>query len=150
MAMQSSIKLLEVCKVSPSSDSPYMGSAYEDSLPLTFFDLLFFKTPPIEVLYFFSLTLSDCPRPFFESILPKLKHSLSLTLPHFLPLVGKITWPPHAQKPIIHYTPNDVVSLTIAESNANVDYLFGHNVIEPKACSSLIPHLESSDSEAGT
>ncbi|KAK4602978.1 hypothetical protein RGQ29_011815 [Quercus rubra] len=145
MATQNSMKLLEVCRVSPLFDSP--NTATEFSLPLTLFDLFFFKSTPIEFLSFYSHTHSDdylC----FDSILSKLKHSLSLTLPHFLPLVGKLIWPPDSQKPIIHYTPGDSISLTIAESDANFDNLSGHHVTEARDFCPLIPHLETSDSEA--
>uniref|UniRef100_A0A6N2N314 Uncharacterized protein n=1 Tax=Salix viminalis TaxID=40686 RepID=A0A6N2N314_SALVM len=72
------------------------------------------STNPIKVveLNFFYM-LPELTRSVFRSvILPKLKHSLSLTLLHFLPVAGNLTWPPHAAKPIISYTPNDGVSLT--------------------------------------
>ncbi|KAL4652846.1 hypothetical protein ACB092_01G260800 [Castanea dentata] len=144
MATQSSMKILEVSTISPSSDSP--NTATEISLPLTIFDLFFLKAAPIEVLSFYSHTDSDYFS--FDSILSKLKHSLSLTLPHFLPLVGKLTWPPDSQKPIIHYTPGDSISLTIAESDANFDDLSGDHVTEARNFCHLIPHLETSDSKA--
>uniref|UniRef100_A0A7N2KXT5 Uncharacterized protein n=1 Tax=Quercus lobata TaxID=97700 RepID=A0A7N2KXT5_QUELO len=144
MAAQSSLKILEVSTISPSSDSP--NTATEISLPLTIFDLFFLKTAPIEVLSFYSQANLDCFS--FDSILSKLKHSLSLTLPHFLPLVGKLTWPPDSQKPIIHYTPGDSISLTIAESDANFDNLSGDHVTEARNFCHLIPHLETSDSKA--
>ena len=144
MAAQSSLKILEVSTISPSSDSP--NTATEISLPLTIFDLFFLKAAPIEVLSFYSQANLDYFS--FDSILSKLKHSLSLTLPHFLPLVGKLTWPPDSQKPIIHYNPGDSISLTIAESDANFDNLSGDHVTEARNFCHLIPHLETSDSKA--
>ncbi|XP_050256063.1 malonyl-CoA:anthocyanidin 5-O-glucoside-6''-O-malonyltransferase-like [Quercus robur] len=61
---------------------------------------------------------------------------------------GKLTWPPDSQKPIIHYTPGDSISLTIAESDANFDNLSGDHVTEARNFCHLIPHLETSDSKA--
>jgi hypothetical protein len=86
MASTSPIKVLESCQLTPPSESP--DSAVEVSLPLTFFDIFWLKFDPVERI--FSYELSDLtPTMFNTEILPKLKHSLSLTLLRFLPLAGK-------------------------------------------------------------
>ncbi|CAJ1947170.1 unnamed protein product [Sphenostylis stenocarpa] len=94
------------------------------SLPLTFFDLLWLRLPPVKCLYFYPF-----PHPissFLHPLLPSLKHSLSLTLQHFLPFAGTLTWPSHSPKPIINYLPGDTVSFTVAESNQNFNHLSSH------------------------
>ncbi|KAJ6724217.1 hypothetical protein OIU85_022170 [Salix viminalis] len=119
MASTNPIKVVEVCHITPSTQSP--ESAIEISHPLTFFDMFFLNSHHSELNFFYMLP--ELTRSVFRSvILPKLKHSLSLTLLHFLPVAGNLTWPPHAAKPIISYTPNDGVSLTVAESNNIADF----------------------------
>ncbi|KAJ6770678.1 hypothetical protein OIU79_021348 [Salix purpurea] len=113
MASTNPIKVVEVCHITPSTQSP--ESAIEISLPLTFFDMFFLNSHHSELNFFYMLPELTCSV-FRSVILPKLKHSLSLTLLHFLPVAGNLTWPPHAAKPIISYTPNDGVSLTVADN----------------------------------
>ncbi|KAJ7974304.1 Phenolic glucoside malonyltransferase [Quillaja saponaria] len=137
------MKTLEVCKIAPSSEDS------EFSVPLTFFDLLWFKFHPVERLFFYSLPQSDTSF-FLDSVIPKLKRSLSLTLQNFLLLAGNITWPPQSDKPIIQYTPGDGVSLIIAESEADFNLLSGNQAHEAIASHHLVPHLDISDSLAST
>ncbi|KAI4352458.1 hypothetical protein L6164_006708 [Bauhinia variegata] len=80
------------------------------------------------------------------TLVPKLKHSLSLTLQHFLPLAGNIVWPSNSQKHIIKYTPGDGVSLVIAESDADFYLLSEKSPIEAIKSRHLVSHLDSSDS----
>ncbi|KAJ4847538.1 hypothetical protein Tsubulata_003969 [Turnera subulata] len=116
------IKVVEVSRVTPSSDSN--ESSTEFSLPLTFFDIYWLKFPPVKRIYFYKLSTesSSTPAYFNTVILPKLKHSLSLTLPHFLPLAGNLVWPPHAAKPFVIYKPKDGVWLTVAESSTGDEF----------------------------
>lgn len=120
------LKMHEACKVGPPSAS-------ELSLPLTFFDLLWFKFHHSERIFFYSLHhLHSHHNPtsfFFDALIPKLKHSLSLTLQQFIPLAGNIVWPSNSQKPFLHYTPGDGVSLVIAEFDADFDHLSGMSEI---------------------
>ncbi|KAI4352459.1 hypothetical protein L6164_006709 [Bauhinia variegata] len=142
MASADSLKIHELCKVSPPSASNF-------SLPLTFSDLLWMRFHPVERLFFYSLPQLDSdsdPSFFFHSLIPKLKHSLSLTLKHFLPLAGNIVWPSNSQKPIFKFTPGDGVSLVIAESDADFYRLSGNSPIEALKSRPLVPHLDSSDS----
>ncbi|KAK7266572.1 hypothetical protein RIF29_19221 [Crotalaria pallida] len=103
--------LVEPPKVATSSSS----SSTQTSLPLTFFDLLWLRFPPSERLFIYEFPHATSS--FFDSVLPNLKHSLQLTLEHFLPLAGNITWPLDSPSPIINYVPGDAVSFTVAESD---------------------------------
>lgn len=141
------IKIHEHCKVAPPSSSPL-------SLPLTFFDLMFLKFHPAELIFFYTLPNSQShPSFFFEKLVPKLKSSLSKTLQHFLPLAGKVIWPSESSKPIIQFNPNDDgVSLIIAQCEDDVvdfnkilEYNSPH---EASLSRSFVPHLESTYSFA--
>ncbi|EXB38114.1 Agmatine coumaroyltransferase [Morus notabilis] len=139
-------KILEVSRVPPFADSSDSHSDF--SLPLTFCDTSWFKFPPVERLFFYSL-----PQPkqtFLDSTIPKLKNSLSLTLQHFLPLAGNLTWPRHSPKPIILYTPNDGVSLTVAESNAaqDFDFLSADHPREAASFHPFVPNLKVTETGA--
>ncbi|KAF9663822.1 hypothetical protein SADUNF_Sadunf17G0091900 [Salix dunnii] len=118
------MKIMDVCQVTPASES-----ATEFSLPLTFFDIIWLKFPPVERIFFYKLT-GLSPSFFNSAVLPDLKRSLSHALLHFLPLAGNLTWPPQATKPIILYTPNDGVELTVGESNADFHHLSCNGVRE--------------------
>ncbi|KAL4652377.1 hypothetical protein ACB092_01G229000 [Castanea dentata] len=144
MASNNSVKILEVCRVTPLPSS--LVSATPSSLPLTFFDILWLRFPPVERVFFYETSSTNTS--FMDSILPKLKHSLSLTLHHFLPLAGTFTWPQDSLKPIINYTENDSVSLTVAESNANFYHLSGNNFVEAVEYHPLVPDLPTSHEQA--
>ncbi|CAB4305227.1 unnamed protein product [Prunus armeniaca] len=102
MAQPSSMKVVEVCWVAPKPSSPDSTSPDDQSLPLTFFDLLWLRFPPIQRVFFYEISSFNTLL-FFDSILPKLKASLSPTLQHFLPLAGNLTWPQDSQKPFLSY-----------------------------------------------
>ncbi|XVF60692.1 hypothetical protein PTKIN_Ptkin08bG0068800 [Pterospermum kingtungense] len=142
MASPATVKVVETTRVTPPSDSP--KSATEFSLPLTFFDAIWFKFHPVERVFFYQLNDST-PEYFNSVILPKLKHSLSLTLLHYLPLAGNLQWPLNSPKPIITYTPNDGVSITVAESNSNFSLLSGNEIREAPQLHSLVPELMVTD-----
>ncbi|KAJ0042397.1 hypothetical protein Pint_19072 [Pistacia integerrima] len=94
------VKIFETSRVSPLIDSPQSPTHF--SIPLTFFDAMWLKFPPVESLFFYQLTDSTLLH-FNSDILPKLKHPLSLSLRHYLLLVDKLTWPPHADVPTISH-----------------------------------------------
>ncbi|XP_048328601.2 phenolic glucoside malonyltransferase 1-like [Ziziphus jujuba] len=140
MAQPLSVKVLEVCRVAPRPDLPNLASP--SSLPLTFFDIFWLRFPPVERLFFYEFSTSNTP--FFDSIIPRLKHSLSLTLQHYLPLAGNLVWPQDSHKPFIKYVDGDGVSLTIAESNMDFYHLSSNGFREATEYRPLIPHLEES------
>ncbi|KAJ7974301.1 Phenolic glucoside malonyltransferase [Quillaja saponaria] len=137
--------VLEVCQITPPPETT-TNYATPTSLPLTFFDIHWLRLPPVQELQFYEFTH---PTPtFFDSVLPKLKHSLSLTLQYFLPLTGNFIWPHGSHKPIISYSPEDSVSFTIAESNACFIHLSGTDLSEATEIHPLIPQLAISDEKA--
>ncbi|GMN65925.1 hypothetical protein TIFTF001_035002 [Ficus carica] len=143
MAQPNAVEIVEVCKVAPPPTADVHGPK---SLPLTFFDIRWLRFPPIERLFFYETsTQNNTSTFFFDSILPRLKHSLSLTLLHFLPLAGNLTWPPTSPKPGIEYSESDGVSLTVAVSNADFRRLSGTDVFcESTEYSPLVPKLSAS------
>ncbi|XP_061979635.1 malonyl-CoA:anthocyanidin 5-O-glucoside-6''-O-malonyltransferase-like [Populus nigra] len=80
----------------------------------------------------------------------QVKHSLSLTLSHFRPLAGNLTWPPNSIKPIITYsTPDDGIKLTVAESSADFDHLCSE-VHDANESHHYVPNVSISDTIAST
>ncbi|KAI4352453.1 hypothetical protein L6164_006703 [Bauhinia variegata] len=145
MEQPNPMKVLQVCTVTPPPQT-ITSTGAPTSLPLTFFDMFWLRFPPVECLFFY-----EFPHPttsFFDSVLPKLKHSLSLTLQYLLPLTGNLTWPHHSPIPIISYVPGDGVSLTIAKSDADFNHIIGSNLIEALKFRSLIPFLSTSHEKA--
>ncbi|GFY86961.1 hypothetical protein Acr_05g0006000 [Actinidia rufa] len=74
-------------------------------------------------------------------VVPKLKHSLSLALQHYLPLAGNVTWAPDYSKPIIDYVEGNAVSLTVAESEADFYLLSGDNFRDSQYFNHFLPCL---------
>ncbi|MED6196326.1 hypothetical protein PIB30_046437 [Stylosanthes scabra] len=153
----SSFKVVQVCSVSPppQNGTTTTTTSSSISMPLSFFDIIWLRFPPVERLFFYKFpNYPSSNNSFYDSILPNLKHSLSLTLQHFLPLIGNIIWPSDSPKPVIRYVPNqDSVTLTIAESNDNDD---GAKVFEQLCSNSceasqryfLVPQLAISHEKA--
>ncbi|XP_057447714.1 phenolic glucoside malonyltransferase 1-like [Lotus japonicus] len=137
--MAQTLKVHQVCTVAPPQE------AAATSLPFTFFDTLWLRLPPVERLFFYDHPNSTTS--FFDSVLPTLKHSLSITLQHFLPLAGTITWPLDSPHPIITYLPGDAVPLTVAESAADFNQL-SSNLCEAQKRHPLIPPLKTSHEKA--
>ncbi|ONI19008.1 hypothetical protein PRUPE_3G252900 [Prunus persica] len=121
----------------------------------SFFDLFWLRFPPFQRIFFYELPPSSAPTPlFFDSILPKLTASLSLTIQHFLPLAGSLTWPQTSHKPILNYVQGDAVSLTIAHDSDDhrADY-FDHlsscnEFVEAIKYHPLVPKLAMSHEKA--
>ncbi|KAK9913055.1 hypothetical protein M0R45_036881 [Rubus argutus] len=143
MAQPDSVKMVEICRVAPKPGSPDSATPDQVSLSLTYFDMVWLRFPPVQRLYFFELTSSSSTT---DSILADLKTSLSLTLQHYAPLAGNLTWPQDSQTPILSYVRGDAVSLTVAESDAdNFDHLSSNSVfVESKTYHPLVPKLEAS------
>ncbi|KAK7273306.1 hypothetical protein RIF29_14355 [Crotalaria pallida] len=132
-------KVVEVVAVAPSSKL----LPTQTLLPLTFFDTLWLRLPPVERVFFYEL-----PHPtqhFFDEVLPKLKESLAIVLGYFYPLAGHLTWPVDSNKPIIKYNTGDTVSLTVAESDAHFNHLAGTDLCEATEIRHLVPQLTVSN-----
>ncbi|WCJ25579.1 HXXXD-type acyl-transferase family protein [Euphorbia peplus] len=140
------VKITEVCQITPPLDSS--ESVTELTLPLTFFDTLWFKFHPVERIFFYELG-GDTDSSFFNSsILPKLKHSLSLTLLHYLPLAGNLIWPSDSPKPFILYTFSDGVSFTVAESVADFHLLSKDFIRDAADSHHYVPELSVSETKS--
>ncbi|KAB5538843.1 hypothetical protein DKX38_016376 [Salix brachista] len=146
MAPSNSVKILELRQVAPACSSTDQSNT-EFTLPLTFMDALWLKFPPAESIFFYELTESS-PTVFISIILPKLITSLSRALVNFLPLAGNLIWPQDSPKPVILYTPNDAVSLTIAESSADFGRLSSNEIREAIELHPYTPELCISDTRA--
>ncbi|KAJ9550413.1 hypothetical protein OSB04_014458 [Centaurea solstitialis] len=112
------------------------------SLPLTYFDFMWLNSPPVHHLFFYELP--DVTKTYFtQTIVPNLKHSLSITLQHFFPFAGNlIVFPTDpSRKPEIRYKEGDSVAVTVAECSVDFDDLTGNH---PRDCGKfyrLIPLL---------
>ncbi|PIA36388.1 hypothetical protein AQUCO_03400344v1 [Aquilegia coerulea] len=135
MALTSMVKVLEECRISPPA-----GSVSTTSLPLTFFDLIFLKIPPVQRLFFFEFNHPKTH--FMTTILPNIKHSLSLALQPFYPLAGHITWPQESDIPEILYTDGDSICLTVAESDNDFYHLSGNHPRDANEFYPLVPNFE--------
>ncbi|GMN61204.1 hypothetical protein TIFTF001_030286 [Ficus carica] len=130
------VKVIEQSKVSPPP-----GSVSTTSLPLTFFDVPWLLCCQIERLYFY-----EFPHPthhFLQTLLPTLKHYLCLTLRHFFPYAANLVFPPPPEKPHIHFTDGDFVSLTVAESAADFDFLSANHPRPVRALHPFVPKSAS-------
>ncbi|KAG2710964.1 hypothetical protein I3760_04G054900 [Carya illinoinensis] len=128
MVGRNSLKILEV--------------SIPTTLPVTFFDIIWLRFAPVQRVFFYET--SHTQTPFLDTILPKLKDSLSLTLQQYLPLAGTLIWPKDSHKPIINYAEGDAILLSVAESNANFYDLSGDNFVEAVQYHPLVPHLATS------
>lgn len=142
----SALKILEVKRVAPFP----ADSAAPKSLPLTFFDLLWVRMLPVQRLFFYDYPSIDT-QVLLDLIVPNLKHSLSLTLYHYLPLAGNLSWPQDSGEPVLNYVEGDGVSLTIAESSSVdiFDELSGNDrFCDATKCHPLLPNLSVSNERA--
>ncbi|CAN1844044.1 Coumaroyl-CoA:anthocyanidin 3-O-glucoside-6''-O-coumaroyltransferase 1 [Linum perenne] len=93
-----------------------MGSVPATSIPLTFFDIIWFTVHPIQRVFFYDLPISTSQ--FRESVIPNLTSSLSIALRYFYPLAALFIYIPWPNKPYILYSDGDSVPFTVAESTA--------------------------------
>lgn len=128
--------LVETCRISP----PHGEVPPEISLPATYFDIVWISFHPIRRLIFFDYTESKSS--FFETHLPNLKRSLSLTLKHFTPLAGNIIYPLNTtEKPRFRYVEGDSVSLTVSESTNDFDSLVSYGARDADQFYDYVPQM---------
>ncbi|KAK9055832.1 hypothetical protein SSX86_026917 [Deinandra increscens subsp. villosa] len=138
------LTVFEKCRISPPPNT--VG---ERSLPLTFFDLIWLLAPPLHQIFFYDFPHSKSH--FIDEIIPKLKHSLSLTLQHFFPFASNLTVFPAknnssglVRKPEIRYVEGDSVPITFAEEcDLDFNYLKGNHPRDCNKFHGLVPVLES-------
>ncbi|KAL3645421.1 hypothetical protein CASFOL_010601 [Castilleja foliolosa] len=116
------------------------------SLPLSYFDIIWIPFHPIRRLLFYNHPCSNSH--FFETIIPKLKQSLSLALEHFLPLSGNLIYPSNSdQKPLFRYLPGDSVQLAIAVSGSDFDSLVANHARNADQFYDFIPETPAIKNE---
>ncbi|KAJ6850896.1 putative coumaroyl-CoA:anthocyanidin 3-O-glucoside-6''-O-coumaroyltransferase 2 [Iris pallida] len=131
-----SMRVLEQCRISPSPAS----ITQPPSLPLTFFDITWIYSSPVEWLFLYPFPHSTVI--FTETYLPNLKSSLSLTLHHFYPLAGKVRRSSDSANMYeLYYEEGDSVSLTVADSDLDFLDLVGYHARESSKLRSLVPRL---------
>ncbi|CAI9298812.1 unnamed protein product [Lactuca saligna] len=123
------LTVLETCRISPPS-----ATVGENSLPLTFFDIIWLLHFPIHQLFFYDFPHSK-PK-FTQTALPILKHSLSITLQHFFPFASNLIVFPNPTKPEIRHVDGNSVEFTVAESHLDFKDLVGNH---PRACDIFYP-----------
>ncbi|KAG8386931.1 hypothetical protein BUALT_Bualt03G0200100 [Buddleja alternifolia] len=127
--------LLETSRIAPPP-----GQVSELSVPLTSFDIIWIHFHPIRRLLFYEYACSK--HYFVQTIVPKLKDSLSLTLKHYLPISGNLIYPSNIdKKPVFRYMPGDSVSLTIAESSDDFDNLIGNHARDGDLFYDFVPQI---------
>lgn len=130
------MSLLESHEVAPPP-----GVVAEQSVPLIFFDITWLHFPPIHQILFYEIPNVSKPH-FLDTLVPKLKESLSLTLKHYFPLAGNLVYPSSPEeKPVIHYQARDSVSVTVSESGDDFDYLVGNQARDADKFYEFIPQL---------
>ena len=117
-------------------------------LPLIFLDIPWFCCQTIKRIFFYHF-----PHPthhFLQTILPILKHSLSITLQHFFPYSSNLIIPSHSENvpPYIRYLNGDSLSFTVAESSsANFNLLISDSSQNVQNWHPFVPNLPSPHAE---
>ncbi|KAK9057942.1 hypothetical protein SSX86_022781 [Deinandra increscens subsp. villosa] len=133
-----SSRILNVLEKSHVSPPP--ATVSDGVLPLTHFDFWWLTQPPIHYLFFYDLPITQTH--FIQTIIPNLKHSLSITLQHFFPFAGKlIVFPTSTKRPEIRYVEDDYVEVTFAECNLDFNKLTGNHPRDCESFYNLIPLL---------
>ncbi|KAL3814902.1 hypothetical protein ACJIZ3_016170 [Penstemon smallii] len=138
------------CRVAPLASADLVA---EQSLPLTYFDIIWLNFHPIQRLLFYQFPCSSAQ--FLEKIVPNLKKSLSQTLKHHLPLAGSFYFPLNSGMPEFRYVSGDSVSFTIAETSTSTsthdfNYLIGNQARDADQFYPFVPSLPEprTDSES--
>ncbi|XP_047940866.1 malonyl-coenzyme:anthocyanin 5-O-glucoside-6'''-O-malonyltransferase-like [Salvia hispanica] len=128
--------MIETCRIPPQQ-----GSAAELFLPLSYFDMMWLHFNHTRRLVFYNHPCSEAE--FSNTIVPNLKHSLSLTLKHFLLVAANLLYPldTDASKPVFRYISGDSVPLTIAVSGLDFDELVANHARESDQFYDLLPWM---------
>ncbi|XP_059302179.1 phenolic glucoside malonyltransferase 1-like [Lycium ferocissimum] len=127
--------VIEKCQVAPPP-----GSAFELTLPLTYFDVQWLAFHRLRRIQFYKLPISKTS--FIRTIIPNLKKSLSLALKHYIPLAGNVVCPLNSDGyPELRYVTGDSVSVTFSETNMDFNFLVGNHPRNAKEFYHLLPQL---------
>nr|GLL34789.1 malonyl-coenzyme:anthocyanin 5-O-glucoside-6'''-O-malonyltransferase-like [Ipomoea trifida] len=112
------------------------------SLPFTFLDVFWLHLAPVHRLIFYPHPISRTH--FLDTLIPTIKHSLSLTLQHYSPLAGGVVISPDKSNlPEIRYADGDTVPLVFAESNSGEGHFSHLTSNHPRNCSEFHPLVPS-------
>lgn len=118
------------------------------ALPLTFFDVPWVFTGPVERVFFYAY-----PHPvehFKATLLPSLVSSLSAALAAFYPLLGRVRPCPGGGGGFEFWSEaGDSVEFTVAESDDDFDELSGDAPRDVGRLYSLVPRLPARNTEDG-
>ncbi|CAH9116514.1 unnamed protein product [Cuscuta europaea] len=139
MAIHQTVTVLDQIAVSPPPET-----TAEISIPLTFIDVVWLVTAPVHRLIFYHHPISRTD--FVDSLIPRMKDSLSQTLRHYSPLAGRvIVSPDKTSIPEIRYVEGDTIPLVIAEfdsTNSNdFSQLVSNDARSSMDLNPLIPRL---------
>ncbi|KAH0778454.1 hypothetical protein KY290_004881 [Solanum tuberosum] len=128
--------IVEQCEVAPHS-----CATDKLTLPLTYFDMVWLNNQRVPRILFYKLPIDK--NSFIQKTIPTLKHSLSLTLKHYLPLAGNFVCPLNStDHPELRYVKGDSVSVTFSETDMDFDYLVSND--HPRNAKDIyhfVPHL---------
>ena len=131
------LRIHDTTLVPPSPSPP------ETSLPLTYFDIFWLHSPPVERLLFYRLA-ADAD---VATIISNLRDSLHQAVRAFYPLAGRIRLTPGtSDRYELHYQPGDAVTFTVAEyddddADADIDGLTADEPREVAKIATLVPPL---------
>ncbi|CAL4948127.1 unnamed protein product [Urochloa decumbens] len=129
------LRVHDTTLVAPSPSPP------ETSLPLTFFDIIWLNSPPVERLLFYRLA----PDADVAAIVSNLKASLQQAIHAFYPLAGRLRLTPGtSDRYELYYCPGDGVTFTVAEcdgDDADIDGLATDDPREVAKIAKLVPPL---------
>uniref|UniRef100_A0A453QYV5 Anthocyanin acyltransferase n=1 Tax=Aegilops tauschii subsp. strangulata TaxID=200361 RepID=A0A453QYV5_AEGTS len=112
------------------------------TLPLTFFDLVFWDVPPVQRLFFYdNADLLGAPE-FLLHELRLFEKSLAAALHHFYPLAGTLVCSiPEAGAPEVVFSDGDSVRLTVAVGGDDFQDLAGDHARDTARLRPLLPSL---------
>jgi Transferase family len=123
--------------------SPPLGSVPDSSsIPLSFFDVAWLFTGPVERLFFFSVPTSTVD--FISTHLSALQSSLADTLKQFYPLAGRVRpcpYPSPENQFEFYFCSEDTIPFSLVESSSDFDGLTGNEMKDFTELYSLVPQL---------
>ncbi|KAK3118484.1 hypothetical protein QOZ80_9BG0700020 [Eleusine coracana subsp. coracana] len=128
-----SVHVVNTVVVHPSPPSS------ETSLPLTYYDVFWLRTLPVQRVFFYRLDAGAD----VDVILSNLRASLSQAISVFFPLAGRLRLAPGTTNRYeLHYRPGDAVTFTVAESDdLDFDALVAVEPREAAKLAALAPPL---------
>uniref|UniRef100_A0A0D3C0T7 BAHD acyltransferase n=2 Tax=Brassica oleracea var. oleracea TaxID=109376 RepID=A0A0D3C0T7_BRAOL len=114
---------------------------------LSHFDLPWKNLPTMQRVIFYRLHELSAES-FYSQIFPKLERSLSITLHHYSPLAGRLTWDAQDPKLCILFSQGDSTTLTVAETEADFSCVSGDGLRPAAELRSFVPSLKASDDSA--